>query len=185
MDYSLNHLEVKRVIDLALNDDKVLNGPQFLYYHLNRNEFNVKDDITKLKGIGYSRYVDNKGRRWRELPTYFNKYHMPKEEYDKTKMPFNTLPKYSRKFVSDDDVSGIGGEFEMIIRTDGKRIDALTNAEYQETYNFARTLFHPINHDTLDVKPHFKNSNYAFKKNMGYVEIIEEESFSERIKKIF
>jgi hypothetical protein len=73
---------------------------------------------------------------------------------------------YSRKFLRDDNVSGIGGEFEMIIRHDGKRVDALTQETYQETYNFGRTR-NFMAHKTLDVDTHNANARYTFKQDMG------------------
>ena len=79
---------------------------------------------------------------------------------------------YSRKFLLDDEISSIGGEFEMVIRHDGKRIDALTKKEYQETYNFGRTREFS-KHKLLDVDPHSNNPNYSFKEDMGNVVITE------------
>lgn len=83
-----------------------------------------------------------------------------------------SLPE-SRKFLRDDTASGLNGEFEMIIRSsDGKRVDALTHEEYQETYNFGRTRNTTI-HKKLDVGTHRKNGKYTFKMDMGKVRIIE------------
>ena len=42
--YTLNPSEVKQVIDAKLND-RPYNEKQFLYYHLNRNYFNIKKFI--------------------------------------------------------------------------------------------------------------------------------------------
>ncbi|MRI00643.1 hypothetical protein GH721_08910 [Kriegella sp. EG-1] len=79
---------------------------------------------------------------------------------------------YSRKFVCPD-YGILGGEFEMFIRQDGKRIDAFTNKKWQETYNFGRILTNVMNHRLLDVKRHEKNANYKVRINAGNVKIIE------------
>ena len=142
---------------------------QFMYYHLNRYKFNVKGDIYTLTAIGNNQYRDNTGLIWQEVHTIKNVYHMPKLNYV-TSVAGITKP-YSRKFLRDD-TGTIGGEFEMIIKHDGRRIDALTHEKYQETYNFGRTR-NTIEHIKLDVDPHKENPNYVVGPTTGRVKIIE------------
>ncbi|MEZ0538294.1 type VI secretion system tube protein TssD [Fibrella arboris] len=185
--YSMDPKEVKRVIDAKLKGEPY-NEEQFLYYHLNRNKFNVGNEVTELRKVGetrvmgYGKFEDNLGRTWIELPKKFNQYHMSKEDFEN-----NEDPPYSRKFVCDDEVSGVGGEFEMIVRKDNKRIDSETEPNYQETYNFGRTMNFLDNaelswsgerkysnkHFKLDVDPHEKNSNYSSNGDTGSIRIIE------------
>jgi len=167
--YSFDSKEVKKIIDSYANGNMKVKD-QFMFYHLNRNIFNVKDEITTLKYFALNHFKDNFNRTWLEVPTFMNKYHMPKEDYHLMSVGFKKP--YSRKFLLNDNFSGIDGQFEMIIRYDGKRIDALTHEGYQETYNFGRTIRHPFLHNTLDIKPHFENPNYTFKQDMGSVKII-------------
>jgi len=170
MKYTRDEIEIRKVLDNKLNG-KPFNEDQFLDYHLNRNEFNVQNTIITLtKNIFWGYYVDDCGKKWMELPTIMNKYHMPKENWEKSIM-YLAKPD-SRKFIRNDG-SKIGGQFEIIIQHDGKRIDANTDAKFQETYNFGRTISHPWAHKILDIDPHFKNPNYTFKKDMGSVTIIE------------
>lgn len=168
MDYSLNRADVRRVID-ALLQGRDYDADQFMYYHLNRNHFNVKDEVKTLTLVKDNVYKDNLGNQWTELGTMKNWFHMPKSNW-LSSMVFGSVP-YSRKFLRPDK-SILGGEFEMIIRHDGKRIDALTHADYQETYNFA-SASEFWNHKKLDVDTHSENPRYTFKKNMGKVKIIE------------
>lgn len=169
MSYSLNPLDVKKVIDAKLKG-KPYDKKQFLFYHLNRNYFNVKNDIKFLRHLNGTKYTDNFGRIWEVQSDVKNFFHMPKDNWAGSVLGL-TKP-YSRKFLLDDNTSGIEGEFEMIIRHDGKRIDALTHESYQETYNFARTR-NSIDHKILDIDPHRENSNYSFKQDMGRVNVVE------------
>lgn len=158
---------VKAVIDAKLagkpHDEK-----QFEYYHLNRNVFNVKEEVTSLTKVGNGVYRDNLGNNWREVSTVQNMFHMPKLNWVSSAMGITTP--YSRKFLRDDLSTGLGGEFEMIIREDGKRIDAIVSENYQETYNFGRTSNWRA-HNELDIAPHRKNGRYALRRNMGSVKI--------------
>jgi hypothetical protein len=167
MAYSLDPLEVKKVIDAYLND-KPHDNDQFWYYHLYRNYFNVKKEITTLTRKDKSSFVDNFGNVWTELSSFLNFYHMNKGNWLGSVIGVSTPE--SRKFLLDDNITGLNGQFEMIIRKDGKRIDALTHETYQETYNFGRTS---IIHAKLDVKTHEKSGAYTFKQDMGSVKIIE------------
>jgi hypothetical protein len=170
MDYSLDPVEVKKVIDLKLAG-KEYNEEQFKFYHLHRNHFNIKNEITSLTAIGSDKFLDNKNNIWREEPTMKNLYHMSTWEWVKG---MGGAKKYSRKFLRDDN-SIIGGEFEIIVRYDSKRIDALTEPQYQETYNFGKTkgLFDSTAHVKLDVDPHKNLKNYVSVGNTGFVKIID------------
>ncbi|WP_288427245.1 hypothetical protein [uncultured Spirosoma sp.] len=178
--YPLEASEVRKVITNKINN-KPYNEEQFLYYHLNRNFFNVKNEITTLKKIENGIYVDNMNNIWTEVDVRKNFFHMPtsnflgtilKEKIPEIQKVIDIEPIYSRKFLRDDTISGIGGEFEMIIRHDGKRIDATVDPKYQETYNYGRTKNAEI-HTILDVITHTVNPNYSFRKDMGSVKIIE------------
>jgi hypothetical protein len=166
--YSLDPNEVKKLIDLKLANKKY-SEEQFIFYHLNRNYFNVKNEISSLKAIGDGMFLDNQGQKWREESTIKNFFHMPKTDYIKGIVGWGKL--YSRKFLRDDN-SILKGEFEIIIMYNGKRIDADTNKEYQETYNFARTRDF-WDHKKLDVEPHEKFKDYTSFGNKGYVKIID------------
>ena len=172
MNYSLHPNEVKKTVDKIRNAliVKDITDAQFLYYHLNRNQFNVKTEVKTLTHKSDNKFVDNLGYIWSEVDTMKNLFHMPKINYATTML--NLSKPYSRKFLRDDTLSGINGEFEMIIRHDGKRIDAITNPVFQETYNFGRTR-NSWEHTYLDILPHKINPNYGYIKNMGEVKIIE------------
>ncbi len=165
MAYSLDPNEVKKVIDKKIKN-KPYNRDQFMYYHLNRNHFNVGNEVTRLTQIADKRYKDNLGFEWLEVSVLKNFFHMPKGNWAGSLL--GVAEPYSRKFLRDDNISGLGGEFEMIIRKDGKRIDALTHEGYQETYNFGKTRNASI-HKLLDVDPHMENNQYTIKKNTGSV----------------
>jgi len=168
MEYSLDPAEVKKIIDAKINE-KEYNEEQFIYYHLNRNLFNVKKEVTTLTHLINNKFRDNKGNIWEEASRFKNWYHTPKSRY------FGSIigmQPYSRKFLRPDNETGIGGEFEMIIRHDGKRIDALTHEGYQETYNFGRTSNASL-HILLDVDPHGPNPDYTVKIDTGKVVIID------------
>lgn len=165
MTYSLDAKEVQKVIEAKLKD-KPYDKEHFMFYHLHRNYFNVKNEITTLKKIAEKCYKDNLGLIWQELSTAKNYYHMPLSNWIGSIV--GASKPYSRKFLRDDNISGIGGEFEIIIRQDGKRIDALTIEEFQETYNFGRTR-NFWDHKKLDVDTHNENSKYTFKRDMGKV----------------
>ncbi|MBQ4818795.1 hypothetical protein [Aquimarina sp. MMG016] len=170
MEYPLNAEAVKQVIDAKVNGEEY-DEQQFIYYHLNRNHFNVKKEVTTLTHYVSNKYRDNKGNLWEEAPRYKNWYHTPASSY------FGSLigmKPYSRKFLRPDNETGIGGEFEMIIRHDGKRIDALTHEGYQETYNFGRTSNFSL-HKLLDVDPHGPNPDYTVKIDTGKVNIVSRE----------
>lgn len=174
MKYSLRPGDVIKTLDeisfaYVLKD---FTDEQFLFYHVNRNYFNVKSEIKTLTCKKNGEFIDNSGHIWKEVDITKNMFHMPKANYLKSVVGLDKP--YSRKFLRDDNISGIGGEFEMIIRYDGKRIDALTNPEYQETYNFGRTR-NTLQHILLDIAPHKFNPNYKFRQDMGKVEIIEPE----------
>ncbi|GAB3996090.1 hypothetical protein GCM10028807_37960 [Spirosoma daeguense] len=178
MFYSLDAREVKKVIDKVLAG-KPYDEKQFMYYHLNRNYFNVQNEIKTLKKVDEGKYIDNLSHVWTEISTLKNYFHMPFGNWAGSTLGITTA--YSRKFVRDDYISGLEGEFEMIIRQDGKRIDALVNAKYQETYNFGRTrLFTP--HKKLDVDPHNKNPNYTIRRDTGIVLITESDEASDSTK---
>lgn len=179
--YSLQGAEVKRVIEAKLNwslqqfvpfgSGQPYDEDQWIYYHLNRNYFNVGSEIKTLTHVKGDEFKDNFGKIWKEVSSSKNKYHMPPADYARALM--GDAP-YSRKFLQDDDSSdGPGGEFEMIIRHDGVRIGANINATYQETYNFGRTR-NMRQHYVLDMAPHGVHSNYTYKSDLGSVTIIEE-----------
>ena len=167
--HSLLPNNVKTVIDAKIKGLPV-DEQQFMFYHLNRNKFNVKNEVTSLKSIGGSRFRDNLGFVWEEQSTLKNYFHMPFGNYVGSNLGI-TKP-YSRKFLRDDTVSGLEGEYEMIIRHDGKRVDGITSMEYQETYNFGRTR-NFSQHKALDVNPHNENPNYILRQDMGWVNIQE------------
>lgn len=167
--YSVNPVEVKKVLEARLND-KPYDKKQFLYYHLNRNYFNTRNEITSLKNIGGGQYLDNLGNIWQEQPAFKNYFHMPLFNWA-LNITFNSKG-YSRKFLRDDNVSGIGGEFEIIVRNDGQRIDPYIHERYLETYNYGRTR-DTHKHKILDVNAHRENNSYTFKKSMGKVNIIQ------------
>lgn len=168
-DYSLDPQEVRKVLDLIL-EGKQYDTDQFLFYHLNRNHFNVKGDITSLRKIKGRNYVDNLGNMWEKQFTLKNFFHMPTGNYFASIL--GLAKPYSSKFLRDDDVSGVGGEFEMVIRHDGKRIDTLTNPAYQETYNFGRTRM-ALTHKRLDMNPHNKDTVYGVRQDTGWVTVTE------------
>ncbi|MCU0449060.1 MAG: hypothetical protein MUC97_04330 [Bernardetiaceae bacterium] len=166
MEYSLEVAEVKKVID-AVRDGKPYDKEQFMFYHRNRNHFNVGAEVTSLTALGGGKYRDNLGQVWEEQSTFKNFFHMGKANWLGSIVGLSSPE--SKKFLRDDNTSGLGGEFEMIVRmSDGKRIDALTNASYQETYNFGRTRQTGA-HKTLDVDPHNQDPNYTVKVNTGTV----------------
>lgn len=189
--YSLQPDEVKRIVEAkyqwetgsaswyefwagADNRVKPYKEDQWLYYHLHRNFFNVKSEIKTLKKIGNREYRDNLGRIWTEISTFKNLYHMPLSNYIGSQIPLVGSTPYSRKFLSPDDRSdGAGGEFEMIIRNDGRRITSDVNAEYQETYNYGRTNDGTNRHAILDVYSHQANPNYTYHAKNGSVTISE------------
>lgn len=146
MSYSLDLVEVKRVIDLKW-EGKKFDEKQFEYYHLNRNHFNVKNGIVSLREIGTNKFIDIKGNIWEEQPAYKNVFHMTPYEMVTSGKP--------RKFLRDDP-SILGGEFEIIIRADGTRITGDVSCRLQETYNFGRTR-DTEKHKQLDVTPHLWN----------------------------
>lgn len=157
---------IEKVLETKEYDEK------FMYYHKNRNSFNA-GKIEALFSIGGNRFRDNFGNIWQEVNTLKNYFHMPKTEYAKSILTFGISKPYSRKFLRDDNGT-LKGEFEMIIRSDGKRIDANTNTTYQETYNFGRTR-NTNEHYVLDVKPHNIDSNYKSMQDMGFVKIYDEQ----------
>ena len=164
--YTVNEL-IQRVLK-GLDYDR----EQFMYYHLYRNHFNVKEEVTQLQSIGGGKYRDNFGHIWEEQSTLKNYFHMPTPNWIGSSLTFGLIKPYSRKFLRDDNDTGVGGEYEMIIRHDGKRIDALTHQGWQETYNFGRTrYFGP--HKKLDVDPHNENPNYMIRVNTGSVKVVE------------
>jgi predicted DNA-binding protein (MmcQ/YjbR family) len=168
MSYPLDPATVKTVIDAVL-EDQPFDKAQFEFYHLNRNFFNVKTEVTTLTSIGNMKYRDNLGNEWTEQPTWKNWFHMDKGNWLGSVLGFSNAQ--SRKFLRDDN-SPLGGEFEMIIRTsDGKRIDAMTNPGYQETYNFGRTRLTGA-HKKLDVDTHNANGAYVSQGNMGSVKFM-------------
>ena len=161
--------EVRRVMDEVLTG-QTFDRKAFEYYHLHRNYFNVKNEVTILAEIGNAQFRDNLGFIWTEVSTMKNFFHMPKTNWVGSMI--GVSEPYSRKFLRDDTTSGLNGEFEMIIRTsDGKRIDGITHAGYQETYNFGRTR-NFTEHKALDVDPHTNNPNYQIKIDNGYIRII-------------
>lgn len=166
---TLNPIEIKKLLDDVMQG-RPFNEEQLMHYHLNRNHFNVGSEVTRLDGIGDKRYRDNLGNIWTAVIGLKNWYHMPGVNYVMSNLGIRTP--YSRKFLRDDNVSGLGGEFEMIIRHDGKRIDALTHESYQETYNFGRTQDWS-RHKILDVNTHGRNPNYSIKVDTGRVIINE------------
>ena len=85
---------------------------QFMYYHLYRNRFNVKGEIHQLRAIGQNRYRDNLGHTWEEQATWKNYFHMPFGNYVGSNLGLTTP--YSRKFLRDDNETGVGGELSLI-----------------------------------------------------------------------
>jgi hypothetical protein len=169
MEYPLDAATVKKVIDAVLAGQPY-DKEQFMYYHLNRNHFNVKAEVTSLTALGAGKYRDNLGHVWEEQSTFKNYFHMGMGNWLGSMVGVSNPE--SKKFLRDDDTTGLGGEFEMIIRTsDGKRIDALTNAAYQETYNFGRTR-NTGAHKTLDVDPHNQDAGYTINVNTGTVKFL-------------
>ena len=167
--YSLNVDEVKNVLDAIMND-KPFDKKAFEHYHLNRNHFNVKNEVNRLEEIGNGKFRDNLGFVWTEVSTLKNFFHMPKMNWMGSVVGISEP--YSRKYLRDDNSTGLDGEFEMIIRTsDGKRVDGVTHTEFQETYNFGKTR-NTTAHTILDIKPHNANPNYQVKVDTGYVRII-------------
>jgi hypothetical protein len=171
MKYSLNPADVRRVLDAKLQG-RPYDQQHFLFYHLHRNLLNVKLEVTNLRRISPDSYVDNLGNTWAVQSNLANFFHMPTSNWMGSIVGISTP--YSRKFLRDDTVSGLDGEFEMIIRSDGERIDTLTHAGYQGTYNFGSTRDMRA-HKTLDVDPHWQHSHYTFRQDMGRVIIIEKE----------
>jgi len=167
--YSLNPIEVKRVLTQVAQKQKYDNE-QFEFYHHFRNHFNVKNEVKQLKKVSGNKFIDNFGNFWEEVSTLKNYFHMPKGNWITSAIGFETP--YSRKFLRDDTISGLDGEFEMIIRQGGKRIDALTHEEYQETYNYGKTRDW-LSHKKLDIDPHNLSSKYTFRMDMGYVKVLE------------
>jgi len=168
--YSLSPLIVRQLINNKLAGKKY-NQEQFSYYHLYRNKFNVKREVNQLTAIGGNKFRDNLGFIWKETSTFKNFFHMPLSSYVSSNLSISKP--YSRKFLRDDNETGLGGEFEMIVRKDGKRIDGLTQEDYQETYNFGRTE-NFSQHKMLDVDPHRANPNYLVIIDTGRVKIIDE-----------
>ena len=76
MQYSLNPIEVKKVID-AVAKGLPYDYNQFMYYHLNRNHFNVGNEVTSLTEMTGGRFLDNAGNAWTEVSTLKNFFHMP------------------------------------------------------------------------------------------------------------
>lgn len=183
MEYSLDPIEVKKVVDAVKNGEKY-DKKQFMHYHLNRNVFNVKKEVTKLTYLIGKKFRDNKGNIWEEAPRWKNWFHTPKPTYLGSIL--GVMKPYSRKFLRLDKETGLGGEFEMIIRHDGKRIDALTHEGYQETYNFGPTSNSDL-HILLDVDPHNENPDYTVKKDTGTVRIIDKkiESLTHTLDKVY
>ena len=98
---------------------------RFMFYHLNRKVFNVKNEVNSLTSIGESRFRDNFGFVWQELATFKNYFHMPFVNY--VGINLGVSKPYRPKFLRDDTDSGLDGEYEMIIRYDGKRVDGITS----------------------------------------------------------
>lgn len=169
MSYSLLPQDIRQVLDAKLGGQPY-DQAQLLYYHLNRNYFNVKSEVTTLRAIGQGRYIDNLNHIWNEAASWRNYYHMPLVSWIGSSLGISTP--FSRKFLRDDNLSGLRGEFEMIIRHDGKRIDALVDPSYQETYNYGRTIDSSA-HTALDVRTHNANPNYVSQGDMGKVTITE------------
>jgi hypothetical protein len=158
--------QVRKIIEKVLITKEY--DEEFMHFHKNRNQFN-SGKIESLSYIENNEFRDNYGHIWHEVSTIKNYFHMPKTEYVKSLLLFGFNKPYSRKFLRDD--NGIlKGEYEMIIGQDGKRIDAITSPDYQETYNFGRTS-KTNEHYILDVKSHNMDSKYEFKRDMGYVKI--------------
>lgn len=167
--YSLDPVEVRKVIDLILAG-KPYDKDQFRFYHFYRNHFNVKNEVTTLKRLKGRQYADNNGNVWERQITLKNFFHMPHQNYFGTML--GLAKPYSVKYLRDDNESGVGGEYEMVIRYDGKRIDALTCVKYQETYNFGRTRTVRA-HKLLDMDPHDKDTVYMVRQDTGHVTFID------------
>ncbi len=169
-DYQFSADRIKIICDKEANDLTPWYSDEFMFYHLNRNHFNIKNEVTSLTRTSGSAFLDNLGNLWYETAAKKNFFHMPALNYIKSQAGLEKA--YSRKFLRDDTVTGLGGEFEIIIRKDGKRIDALTSDDFQETYNFGRTR-DAARHTRLDILPHALNADYVVKRNNGWVKIIE------------
>lgn len=164
--YSLDPMEVKRVIELKLAG-KEYDEEQFKFYHLNRNHFNVKNNVVALTAIGGDKFIDINGNIWEEQSAIKNLFHMTPDEM--------VMPRKPRKFLRDDN-SLLGGEFEIVIRPDETRITGNVSCRLQETYNFGRTR-EIGKHKTLDVTPHFWDGlftcNYKSFEKMDSIRIID------------
>lgn len=141
--YTLDPVEVRKIMDLKSSGMKY-NEEQFRYYHLNRNHFNVKNDIGFLRAIGNNKFIDIQKNIWEEQPVEKNLFHMTFKEMLISEKP--------RKFLRDDHTT-LGGEFEIVIRKNKIRITGDISCRLQETYNFGRTR-DTAKHMALDVWPH-------------------------------
>jgi len=153
----------------------VVNDEEFLYYHKNRNGFNVsgvnwlKANLSNLTS-GQHRYTDNHGRVWIEERIGI-KYHVPAENWPSDAFR-DVKNRYARKFLLMDNLPGWhGASSEMIIHQSGSRI---VRGPYMETYNYGvsgfMSTFNPGwvgnvgPHKLFDVDPH-KAKGYGYYMN--------------------
>lgn len=180
-----------------LKDSKtedILKDEEFLFYHKNRNYFNILYDKDETKKPQLMRLVetkqkkifkDNLGRIWQEL-TGGIIYHRPFKTFS-DKLDYlsdfrkSRKERFCRKFISVDEYAieagyAEGSEFELIIRY-GKR---LIDGPYMETYNFGRSNLTSTLvglHGKFDVEPHKKTGAYESKYYKEQrVEIIDNEN---------
>ena len=173
MAFVLDPAAHRELINAVWNDEE-FDAAAWAELHLARNEYNVKH-VNRLTHTFGRWFTDERGRRWMEVPVRMNQYHMSPEDFAEATRWINPEPPYSRKFLANDHETGLGGQFEMIIRTeDNKRIDALTHEGFQETYNFGHTISSWRRHLALDVNPHKDiGGNYAVRHDRGYTRIHE------------
>lgn len=155
-----------------LLDDILANRPYdnelFMELHLSRNQYNI-GTVYSLHELANGTFRDNCGRIWTRVSSLKNKFHQPLGTWIGSSLGLATP--YSYKFLSPDIESGLGGEYEMIIRvSDNKRLDAVAHMDWQETYNFGPTAQF-WNHKKLDVDPHGVNPNYNFLAERGYTSV--------------
>jgi len=152
--YDLNDtVKIKLFLDDYMTSAEP-NHEEFQYYHLNRNYFNYYTSLQMtLNQIGHSNQYQSEGHGiWTELAGHLNFFHMPLG-HDVLSISGITKP-WSRKFVRDDNDTGIGGEYELIVKNKALlNPDSEKYGKYQATYNFGRTA-NTSRHYKLDVEPH-------------------------------
>lgn len=166
------------------SDEKVKTDDEFMYYHKNRNFFNIRyhsnehdtNTFKTLEQIDKKTFRDDFDRKWIE-ETVGIIYHRPfdtvGEKYNYARDLFRKRSeRFCRKFVSVDEhieKAGYDGvcEFELIIHERKRMI----GGPFMETYNFGGSatlgLLRSIHstklglHGKYDVEPHFANNQYV------------------------